>query len=230
MKYSNIVRGIFLSRPNRFIAHVEINGREEIAHVKNTGRCKELLIPGVEVYLQEHDNPKRKTRFSLITVQKGNMLINIDSQAPNKVLLEALIDGIRLPHLDNKVSKIKPEVVYGNSRLDFYIEAGDQKAYIEVKGATLEQNGVIMFPDAPTERGVKHMGELMKAVEDGYLAYVIFIIQMKGVQYFMPNDCTHAEFGRVLREADKMGVNILAYDCYVTPDEMRIDKLVGIKL
>lgn len=230
MKYKNIVSGVFLSRPNRFIAHVLIEGKEEIVHVKNTGRCKELLIPGSEVYLEGHDNPNRKTKYSLITVKKGNMLVNIDSQAPNKVLHEALKKGLELPFLASPITYIKPEAVYGDSRLDFYLEAGNQKAFIEVKGATLECEGIVMFPDAPTERGVKHVHELIKAVEDGYTAYAMFIIQMKGISCIKPNDDTHAEFGQALRTASRAGVHILAYDCIISPDGMKLDAPVEVIL
>jgi sugar fermentation stimulation protein A len=228
MKYPNIIHGIFLSRPNRFIAHVMVNGREEIAHVKNTGRCRELLIPGATVFLQRHDNPSRKTRFSLIAVEKGSMLVNIDSQAPNKVLLEALTAGLQLPGLEQQTDLIKPESVYGDSRFDFYVQAGHQKAYIEVKGVTLEHDGIASFPDAPTERGVKHIRELIKATENGYMAYVVFILQMKGMRWVRPNDETHAAFGDALRDAKKAGVHIIAYDCYIAPDEMRFDEPVPV--
>lgn len=230
MRYPNILPGIFLSRPNRFIAHVMINGREEIAHVKNTGRCKELLIPGAEVYLQYHDNPSRKTRYSLISVRKGDKLVNIDSQAPNKAAKEALLAGMRLPGLMKPITYIKQESVFGQSRFDFYVEADDQTAYIEVKGITLEQDGIAMFPDAPTERGVKHVLELIETVREGYCAYVFFLIQMKGVHYIKPNDETHPEFGGALREACKAGVRIIAYDCCVLPDEMHVDKPIPVYL
>jgi sugar fermentation stimulation protein A len=230
MRYKDIITGIFLKRPNRFIAQVLVDGREEIAHVKNTGRCRELLLPGVTVYLQEHDNPKRKTRFSLIAVQKGDLLVNIDSQAPNKVMLEALTQGITLPGLKNYVGRIQPESVYGNSRFDFYIETDDQQAYLEIKGVTLEDRGVAKFPDAPTERGVKHIRELIEAVNSGFLAYIIFVVQMKGIAYMTPNDETHMAFGRTLREAHKAGVKVLAYDCTVTPDTMQIDQIVPVIL
>ena len=228
MNYSNIVPGIFLSRPNRFIAHVMIAGREEIAHVKNTGRCRELLIPGATVYLQHHDNPDRKTKFSLIAVEKGQMLINIDSQAPNKVMMEALSAGIRLPGLLHPINCIRPECVFGNSRFDFYIEAGNQRAYLEVKGVTLEREGIAMFPDAPTERGVKHVRELIRTVEEGYTAFVFFVIQMKGIRYITPNDETHAGFGDAMRDAQKAGVNMLAYDCSVVPDGLWLDEPVPV--
>jgi sugar fermentation stimulation protein len=230
MRYPDIVPGIFLTRPNRFIAHVMINGKEEIAHVKNTGRCKELLIPGAEVYLQYHDNPSRKTRYSLISVRKGEKLVNIDSQAPNKATMEALAAGIRLPGLLKPITYLKKESVFGQSRFDFYVEAADQKAYIEVKGVTLEQDGIAMFPDAPTERGVKHVRELIEAVKEGYSAYVFFLIQMKDVYYIKPNDQTHPEFGDALRDAQKAGVTIIAYDCCVLPDEMRLDKPIPVYL
>ncbi|MGI6189903.1 MAG: DNA/RNA nuclease SfsA [Clostridiales bacterium] len=230
MKYSNIVPGIFLSRDNRFIAKCEVNGVTEIVHVKNTGRCRELLIPGAAVYLEQHDNPLRKTRYSLIAVQKGSMLVNIDSQAPNKVLHEALKEGAGLPGLNGEIVSIKAETVYGNSRFDFYIETKNQKAFIEVKGVTLENQGVAMFPDAPTQRGVKHIEELTAAADEGYLSYVVFVAQMKGICCVMPNDAMHAEFGKALREAQKAGVHILAYDCFVKPDEIIMDEMIEVVL
>ena len=230
MRYNDIISGIFLKRPNRFIAHVMIDGREEIAHVKNTGRCRELLIPGVMVYLQQHNNPKRKTRFSVIAVQKGELLVNMDSQAPNKVMLEALSQGLSLPGLMKPYTNIKPESVYGNSRFDFYVEAGQQEAYLEIKGVTLEDGGVAKFPDAPTERGVKHVRGLIEAANAGFLAYIIFVVQMKGISYMTPNDVTHEAFGEALREPHKAGVTILAYDCLVTPDTLQIDKAVPVIL
>lgn len=230
MRYNDIISGIFLKRPNRFIAHVMIDGREEIAHVKNTGRCRELLIPGVMVYLQQHNNPKRKTRFSVIAVQKGELLVNMDSQAPNKVMLEALSQGLSLPGLMKPYTNIKPESVYGNSRFDFYVEAGQQEAYLEIKGVTLEDGGVAKFPDAPTERGVKHVRGLIEAANAGFLAYIIFVVQMKGISYMTPNDVTHEAFGEALREAHKAGVTILAYNCLVTPDTLQIDKAVPVIL
>lgn len=230
MIYPNMVTGIFIKRPNRFIAHVMINGREEVAHVKNTGRCKELLIPGAIVYLQEHDNPKRKTKFSLIAVQKGKLLVNIDSQAPNKVMMEALSNGLNLPELKSPISYIKPESTFGSSRFDFQVLAGKQKAYIEIKGVTLEDEGVGKFPDAPTQRGVRHINELMEAVKEGFLAYVIFVVQMKGISYVTPNDETHSEFGQALRQAHSEGVNIIAYDCLVAPNMMMLDKTIPVIL
>jgi sugar fermentation stimulation protein A len=233
MRYSNVIEGIFLKRPNRFIAHVMINGREETAHVKNTGRCRELLIPGVKVYLQQHDNPSRKTKFSLIAVQKEDLLVNIDSQAPNKVVMEVLTQKKRVKSvlgLMHPVDKIRQESVYGSSRFDFQITAGERQAFLEIKGVTLEQQGVAMFPDAPTERGVRHVRELQKAVEEGFLAYVVFIVQMQGIRYVTPNDQTHMEFGQALREAESAGVKVLAYDCLVAPDELRINHTVPVKL
>lgn len=226
MKYDNIVKGKFISRPNRFIAHVEINGKKEISHVKNTGRCKELLISGVNVFLQENDNPNRKTKFSLIAVEKGNRLINIDSQIPNKVVNEWLENG----NLFKDITLIKPETKYGNSRFDFYVETKEKKIFIEVKGATLEENGVVRFPDAPTERGVKHINELCECKKEGYEAYIIFVIQMKGVMYFEPNMKTHKEFGYALKKAKDSGVNILALDCEVTRETIVMGQYVNVKL
>lgn len=230
MKYSNIISGIFISRPNRFIANVMIDDKLELAHVKNTGRCKELLIPGVLVYLEKHNNPNRKTKYSLIAVQKENTLINIDSQAPNKVLFEALKEGFQLPGLKDKVTYLKPETTYKNSRFDIYLESKNEKVFIEVKGVTLENDGVVLFPDAPTERGVKHIRELISAVEEGYLGYIVFIAQVKGIKYFTPNDSTDENFGIALREASNMGVNILAYDCLVEKDELKLNSQIQVCL
>jgi len=222
MKYNNIVEGIFLARPNRFIAHVEINGAVEVCHVKNTGRCAELLIPGTRVYLQRSDNPARKTKYDLIAVYKGDVLINMDSQAPNKVAAEFI------PQLFEGVTLVKPEAKHGDSRYDFYIEAGERKIYMEVKGVTLEENGVAMFPDAPTERGVKHLNGLVSCIGEGFEAAVLFVIQMKGVHEFRTNMRTHPEFGEALRRASEAGVQICAMDCCVTPDEVVIDKPVEV--
>ena len=226
MKYFPVVPGIFIARPNRFIALVNINGKEEKCHVKNTGRCKELLIPGVEVYLQKASNPNRSTAFDLIAVKKGNLLINMDSQIPNKVLAEWLNKTSYLPGL----TLLKPETKFGNSRLDFYYERGETKGFIEVKGVTLEQNGVALFPDAPTLRGIKHLQELILAKQQGYEAMVAFVIQMKGVTKFMPNDVTHPAFGAALREAARHGVSVIALDCNVTPDEITGDSLLPVVL
>ncbi|MGN0143988.1 MAG: DNA/RNA nuclease SfsA [Clostridium sp.] len=227
MKYDKMTKGIFQSRPNRFIANVEINGVNEVCHVKNTGRCKELLIPGkTTVYVQESDNPNRKTKYSVIGVLKGDRKINMDSQVTNKVVHEWISKG----NLFNDVTLIKPEKKYKNSRFDFYVETKTEKAFIEVKGATLEENNIVRFPDAPTERGVKHIHELCECLKEGYKAYIIFVIQMKDVLYFTPNDETHKEFGDALREAEKKGVKIIAVDCNVTEDSIDICDYVGVKL
>lgn len=226
MKYENIIRGKFIERPNRFIAHVEVNGKTEICHVKNTGRCKELLIPGVTVFLQENDNPKRKTKFSLIGVIKGERIVNIDSQVPNKAVHEWILKG----NLFKEVTLVKPEKTYNKSRFDFYVETKEKKIFMEVKGVTLEDNNVVRFPDAPTERGVKHINELCDCMKEGYEAYIIFVIQMKGASYFEPNDETHKEFGDALRRAKKLGVNIIAVDCEVEQDSMEIADYVEVKV
>ncbi len=241
MKYRKIENGIFLARPNRFVAHVLIHGEEQIVHVKNTGRCREILQPGVRVYLEDYEGDirNRKTRYSLVAAEKPNeglesehRLINIDSQAPNKAVGEALTSGdIQLPGFEEGLFFIKAEQCFGNSRFDFYIEGfNGQKAFIEVKGVTLEEDGVVRFPDAPTIRGVKHIHELAVAVEMGYKAFVIFVIQMQDVRYFEPNDATHAAFGQALREAAERGVLSLAYDCQVTKSTMKIHKAVPILL
>ena len=202
MKYENIIKARFISRPNRFIAEVEIDGNIEIAHVKNTGRCKELLMEGTTVYVQKSDNPARKTKYDLITVVKNGMLINMDSQAPNKVFGEWVSQG----NFAADVDLIKPECKYGNSRFDFYIEAGGRKIFAEIKGVTLEEEGIVMFPDAPTERGVKHIKELCECVKNGYEGYIFFIIQMEQCKYFTPNKATHPEFAEALKKASECGV------------------------
>ncbi len=224
MNYTDITEGIFIDRPNRFIANVEINGKKTVCHVKNTGRCKELLISGTKVYLQHSDNPSRKTEFDLIAVEKGNILINIDSADPNK----AAAEYIRKIFGENAV--IKQEVKYGTSRIDFFIESNGEKWFIEVKGVTLEQNGRAYFPDAPTLRGVKHLNELCAAVKEGYRACALFIIQMKGVSAFSPNNVTHPEFGKALKRAAESGVIIKAVDCLVTKNGMTADKEVEVIL
>lgn len=226
MKYNKVKTGIFKSRPNRFIAYVEMDGEVKTCHVKNTGRCKELLIPGVTVYLEEQDNPKRKTKYDLIGVQKGNRLINMDSQAPNKVVYEWIMLGGLFPD----IKLIKTEKTYGNSRFDLYVETENKQIYIEVKGVTLEEDGIVRFPDAPTERGVKHVRELIACVEEGYEAYIIFVIQMKDVTYFEPNNVTHPAFGEALKEAEEKGVHILAMDCDVEFDQLNVRKNVKVKL
>ena len=224
MKYENIVKGVFIERPNRFIAICEINGKEEVCHVKNTGRCKELLVKGATVYLEKSNNTNRKTKYDLIAVYKGERLINMDSQVVNKVALEFM------PQLFDNIKKIKPEYKYGNSRFDIYLETDREKIFVEVKGVTLENDGVVRFPDAPTERGVKHLNELQKAVIEGYKAYVLFVVQMSDVKYFEPNRETHPQFADALKQARDNGVIPLAYDCFVTPDTIEIRKQVQIKI
>ena len=227
MIYKNIIEGIFLSRPNRFIANVLIDGREETVHVKNTGRCKELLVQGTTVYLEVSDNPDRKTKYDLIAVQKnGEKLINMDSQVVNSIASDWLKKG----NIFTENAVIRREVTYGNSRFDIYVEDGQRKAFVEVKGVTLEENGEVRFPDAPTARGVKHINELIKCIDEGYEAYVLFVIQMKGVSYFTPNDLTHKEFGDTLRRASKKGVRIIAVDCIVSSDSIEIDSEVEVRL
>ena len=226
MHYSNIQRATFLRRPNRFIAHIEVDGREEVCHVKNTGRCRELLTDRATIYVEHHDNPNRKTKYSLIAVEKGDLLINMDSQAPNKVVGEWLLE--KEPF--GKVKLLKPECTYGSSRFDFYLETEAEKIFIEVKGVTLEEVGIVRFPDAPTERGIKHLEELRACVEAGYKAAVIFVVQMEGMQHFEPNDKTHPQFGEALRQARKAGVEVLAYECKVTPSSLEISKSIPVVL
>lgn len=216
MKYNNIIPAEFLNRKNRFIAKVKIDGTEETVHVKNTGRCKELLIEGTTVYLSEADNPARKTKYDLIAVIKNkNFLINIDSQAPNKVTREWLEK--------QDFDLIKPEFTYGNSRLDFYMKKGEKEYLMEVKGCTLEKDGIGYFPYAPTSRGVRHLKELIKATKEGYKCYVVFVIQMENVFDVKANVDTHPEFGEVLREAEGWGVNILMLPCKLSKDSLEID-------
>ncbi len=216
MRYENIRQGVFLSRPNRFIAHVETGGGVEVCHVKNTGRCRELLVPGAPVWLTESANPARRTRFDLVAVQKGDRLINMDAAAPNRVFGEVLAAGLLLP----SPTLIRPETRFGDSRLDFYVENRSSRAFCEVKGVTLEQDGVALFPDAPTERGVKHLKELVKCVEAGFSAWAVFIVQMRDVRYFTPNRATHPAFADALRAASDAGVRLLCLDCRVTPDSI----------
>lgn len=223
MQYCDVYEGIFIKRPNRFIAHVEVNGREEVVHVKNTGRCRELLVPGCKVFLEKSSAPGRKTAYDLIGVMKGSLCINMDSQIPNSVMEEWL--RVNCPE-----AVIRREVTYGNSRFDFYIETEARRIFMEVKGVTLEQEGVALFPDAPTLRGVKHLRELTACLEDGYEACVAFVIQMKGVKEFRPNDWMHPEFGAALREAKAAGVQVLALDCKVTKASIQIDAPVSVCL
>ncbi|HJD00445.1 DNA/RNA nuclease SfsA [Candidatus Arthromitus sp. SFB-turkey] len=224
MKYANIKEGIFIERVNRFIAHIDVDGKVEVCHVKNTGRCKEILVKGCKVFVQEFDSKIRKTKFDLISVYKGNRLINIDSQVPNKMFSE----WVKLGNLFKDIKVFKSEVFYKNSRFDFYVEYEDKKAFIEIKGVTLENEGVVLFPDAPTSRGVKHLKELVSAREEGYEAYVIFIVQMEGVKYFTPNYETHKEFGDTLSFCKNNGVNILAFDSVVLKDEIYIKDSVKV--
>lgn len=231
MKYENVIKGEFISRPNRFIAKVNINGKEETVHVKNTGRCKELLIKGATVYLSVSDNINRKTKYDLIAVEKIRengeaLLINMDSQIPNDVAEEFLKKG----EIFSKDAVIKREVTFKNSRFDIFVADKDTKAFVEVKGVTLENNGVAMFPDAPTLRGVKHIKELIAAKNEGYDAYILFVIQMKGVRKFTPNVETHPEFAEILKVAEKSGVKILAYDCRVDYNTIEIGEKVSVIL
>ncbi len=225
MKYEKVVPGTFLCRPNRFIAHIEINGNEEICHVKNTGRCRELLPPGAKVWCADTPSPKRKTRYDLIAVQKGSRLINMDSQAPNAAVHEWLTGGGL-----GEIHKLRPESRWGDSRFDFSFTKDGKPCFLEVKGVTLENDGVCAFPDAPTLRGARHLYELTELSLRGYEAYVLFVIQMSDVACLQPNDATDPAFSAALRTAADAGVHILAMDCAVTPDSMRLRKPVEIKL
>ena len=225
MHYSNMVPGIFLSRPNRFLAHVQIGGETQVVHVKNTGRCRELLPPGAQVWCQHSDNPARKTAYDLITVKKGDRLINMDSQAPNRAAGEWLQKGGL-----GEISDLRPEFSHGDSRYDFCFFKDGKQCFLEVKGVTLENEGICAFPDAPTQRGAKHLRGLTRAAREGFGAYVLFVIQMGDVQYLHPNDDTDPEFGSALREAAANSVTVLAVDCHVTEDTMEIGNLVPVVL
>ncbi len=225
MQYSKMVPGVFLSRPNRFIAHIEINGNTEVCHVKNTGRCRELLPAGARVWCLDAPSTKRKTRYDLITVQKGDRLINMDSQAPNAAAAEWLLAGGL-----GKICNLRPETKLGDSRFDFSFTLNGKPCFLEVKGVTLENDGICAFPDAPTERGSKHLRELTRLATEGYGAYVLFVIQMSDVKYLHPNDTTDPTFGQALRTAANAGVHVLATDCLVTPDSMTIRKPVEVRL
>ena len=225
MRYTNMVPGTFLSRPNRFIAHVLIGGREEIVHVKNTGRCRELLPAGAKVWCRKADDPSRKTKFDLIAVEKGSRMINMDSQAPNAAAKEWLLAGGLGP-----VEELRAETTHGDSRFDFSFTLQGKPCLLEVKGVTLETEGVCAFPDAPTQRGAKHLRGLTAAVEAGWGAYVLFVIQMADVEYLHPNDATDPAFAAALREAAAAGVRVLAVDCRVTPESMEIRDLVPVRL
>lgn len=226
MKYEEIVEGRFLDRPNRFIAHVKIDGVVETVHVKNTGRCRELLKPEATVYLEKGQNPERKTPYDLVAVKKGDILFNMDSQAPNKAVGEWLRESGFFADLE----LLCPEKTFGNSRFDFYGETKDRKFFMEVKGVTLEEDGILRFPDAPSERAVKHLEELIEAKKQGYDAYVMFVIQMKGASYFAPHWEMHPDFASALEKAAHLGVKVLAYDCKVTPDSMTLDQPVKVHL
>ena len=225
MVYDNMVPGIFLRRPNRFIAHVEIDGQEEICHVKNTGRCKELLIPGTQVWCQHQDKPERKTKFDLIAVQKGTRLINMDSQAPNTAVKHWLEQGGL-----GTICQLKPESKHGQSRFDFSFQKDGKLCFLEVKGVTLETDGICAFPDAPTQRGTRHLQELTALAQEGYGAYVLFVIQMDSVRYLHPNDNTDPAFGSALRQAAQAGVKVLALDCSVTASTMTLQSPVPVQL
>lgn len=222
--YEHVIPAEFLAQPNRFIARVRIDGREETVHVKNTGRCRELLIPGARVWLAAGANPARRTRYDLVAVEKGGLLINMDSQAPNKAAAEAL------PRLFPEITGLHPEAVFGDSRLDFCAETGERKLYVEVKGCTLEEDGVALFPDAPTERGVKHLHELENALRAGHDAALLVVIQMKGVRVFRPNRRTHPAFADALLHTRDAGVQVLARDCLVTPDSLTLDQAVEVEV
>ena len=227
MRYQRIVKGRFLQRPNRFIAHVALGDEMVVCHVKNTGRCRELLTPGAAVYLEEADKPGRKTKYDLVAVEKGRLLINMDAQAPNQVFREWAEAGRFVPGL----TLLRPETRYGNSRFDFYWEAaGGRRGFVEVKGVTLEEDGLALFPDAPTARGVKHLEELMACKAAGYEAAVCFLIQMAGCTAFSPNDRTHPAFSDALRRAAAADVAVLALGCTVTPDSLTAGISVPLKL
>ena len=224
MQYGQVREGRFLSRPNRFIAHVAIDGAETVVHVKNTGRCRELLVPGATVYVERSANPQRKTAYDLIAVEKGGRLINMDAQAPNRVFRE--FAGV----FDPTAEAVHPEFTYGQSRLDFCLTTPAGLHLVEVKGVTLEEGGHTRFPDAPTERGIKHLRELERAVAEGHRATVFFVIQMADVLDFAPNDVTHPAFGQALRHAAAAGVEVAAYDCAVTADTLSIRRPVPVVL
>lgn len=226
MIYKNVRQAFFVSRKNRFLAEIEVDGKICLCHVKNTGRLKELLTQGTRVYAQEHNTSERKTKYSLVAVEKDGKTVNIDSQAPNKVFYEWVKKGC----FADGVTLVKPEKTYGNSRFDCYIETPERKIFVEVKGVTLEKDGVAMFPDAPTERGVKHLHELCRCIGDGYEAYIVFVVQMKGVTGFTPNRKTHEEFANALVKCKDCGVKVLCVDCNVTYDRLEISDFVEVRL
>lgn len=224
MRYGEILPAVFLSRPNRFIAHVLVEGEEVVCHVKNTGRCRELLRPEARVWLEKGTNPKRKTAYDLVTVEKGHRLVNMDAQAPNKIFGEWALQ------LEAGIRSVRPEVAFEDSRLDFLLETEQGRHYVEVKGVTLEEGGHVFFPDAPTERGVRHLHTLMRAVEQGHRATVFFVVQMADVLDFSPNDSTDLAFGQALRQAAAAGVQVLAFTCQVTPEEVTMDHQIPVIL
>lgn len=224
MRYGEILSAVFLSRPNRFIAHVLVEGEEVVCHVKNTGRCRELLRPEARVWLEKGTNPKRKTAYDLVTVEKGERLVNMDAQAPNKIFAEWALQ------LEAGIRSVRPEVAFEDSRLDFLLETEQGRHYVEVKGVTLEEGGHVFFPDAPTERGVRHLHTLMRAVEQGHRATVFFVVQMADVLDFSPNDSTDPAFGQALRQAAAAGVQVLAFTCQVTPEEVTMDRQIPVIL
>ncbi len=226
LEYLKVVAGVFLERPNRFVAKVTLNGREEWVHVKNTGRCREILLPGTEIFLEESSNPRRKMRYSLIAAYKGDYLINIDSQAPNLAVKSALKKNkiIEIPD----ITLLHPEVTFARSRFDFYYEQSTAKGFIEVKGVTLERDGVALFPDAPTERGTRHLQELILATRKGYRCAVLFVVQLEGVSYFRPNWEMDEKFARAVQEAAQAGVRILAYECMVTPEKLALTNQIKV--
>ena len=226
MNYPNVQKATFLARPNRFVAKVLLNGAEETVHVKNTGRCRELLTPGASVWLTRSDKPNRKTAYDLIAVEKGGLLVNLDAQAPNHVFREWVETGAFLPNL----TKIRPEFTHRDSRFDFCLEQGDQRHLVEVKGVTLEEDGVARFPDAPTERGVKHINGLIAARQEGFDCTLCFVVQFSPVRWVEPNDRTHPAFGEALRRAAHAGVHILALSCAVTPDSLAVNGRVPVRL
>ncbi|MBQ9108161.1 MAG: DNA/RNA nuclease SfsA [Clostridia bacterium] len=231
MQYGKIVKARFLERPNRFVAVVDLDGNKIPVHVKNTGRCKELLVEGAPVYLEDHSGRGRKLDYDLIAVEKGSLLVNMDSQAPNKVVGESLLNGtIKLTGL-SKLVTVKAEKTYGDSRFDFYVvDEEGREGYVEVKGVTLESDGIASFPDAPTERGVKHLGELVKVKESGLYAGIVFVIQMEGMKVFTPNDTRHKAFGEALRNAKSKGVEVIAYGCRVTENTLTATHVVPVDL
>ena len=224
MRYREILPAVFLSRPNRFIAHVLVEGEEEVCHVKNTGRCRELLRPEARVWLEKGTNPKRKTAYDLVAVEKGHRLVNMDAQAPNKIFGEWALQ------MEPGIRSIRPEMTFEDSRLDFLLETEQGRHYVEVKGVTLEEGGHVYFPDAPTERGVRHLHTLMRAVEQGHRATVFFVVQMADVLDFSPNDSTDPAFGQALRQAAAAGVQVLAFTCQVTPEEVTMDRQIPVIL